>query len=282
MNKKELHALISLLEDPDHDIYFQVRNKLVELGIEAIPELEHAWELNFDSLLQNRAELIIHEIQFKHTKAELNKWLQGDKNDLLEACLLLARYQYPDLDLNTVTLQIEQLAKEVWLELNDKLTPLEKTRVVNHILFKVHKYRGNVRHFHAPQNSFICDVINNKKGNPLSLSILYLIITKKCGLSVEGINLPKHFLVAYTNDNLLEEGSIKFYINPFSQGTILSRQDLEHFIRKEKLKELPQFFSPCSNRAIIKRLLTNLLHSYSILSNNEKAEEIQELLQLFH
>ena len=67
MDKNEIHALISLLEDPDQDIYFQVRNKLVELGIEVIPDLENAWEMNFDSLIQIRAEQIIHEIQFFYT-----------------------------------------------------------------------------------------------------------------------------------------------------------------------------------------------------------------------
>ena len=55
MNKNEIQALISLLEDPDHDIYSQVRSKLVHLGVEIIPDLENVWEMNFDSLIQNRA-----------------------------------------------------------------------------------------------------------------------------------------------------------------------------------------------------------------------------------
>ena len=80
MNKNEINALISLLEDPDHDIYFQVRNKLVQLGVEIIPDLENAWEMNFDSLVQSRAERIIHEIQFNFTQVELKKLdLQSQK-----------------------------------------------------------------------------------------------------------------------------------------------------------------------------------------------------------
>lgn len=281
MDKNELHALISLLEDPDHDIYFQVRNKLVALGIEVIPDLENAWEVNFDSLMQSRAEQIIHEIQFNFTQAELKDWIASPEKDLLKAWLLLSRYQYPDLDLGTIALQIEQINKEVWMKLNDNLTPLEKTRLVNHMLFEVHGFKGNVRNFHAPQNSFISDVLSNKKGNPLSLSLLYLIIAQKCDLPIKGVNLPKHFVIAYTHEELYGGDPVKFYINPFSQGTILSRQDLERFVEKEKLELRTQFFTPCGNRSIIKRLLTNLLHSYSIQGNKEKAEEIQEFLQLF-
>lgn len=281
MDKNELNALISLLEDPDHDIYFQVRNKLVALGIEVIPDLENAWEVNFDSLMQSRAEQIIHEIQFNFTQAELKDWIASPEKDLLKAWLLLSRYQYPDLDLGTIALQIEQINKEVWMKLNDNLTSLEKTRLVNHMLFEVHGFKGNVRNFHAPQNSFISDVLSNKKGNPLSLSLLYLIIAQKCDLPIKGVNLPKHFVIAYTHEELYGGDPVKFYINPFSQGTILSRQDLESFVEKEKLELRTQFFTPCGNRSIIKRLLTNLLHSYSIQGNKEKAEEIQEFLQLF-
>lgn len=281
MNKNEIHALIALLEDPDHDIYFQVRNKLVELGIEVIPDLENAWEVNFDSLMQSRAEQIIHEIQFNFTQTELKEWIASPEKDLLKAWLLLSRYQYPDLELGTIALQIEQIAKEIWMELNDNLTPLEKTRLINHMLFEVHGFKGNVRNFHAPQNSFISDVLSNKKGNPLSLSLLYLIVAQKCELPIKGVNLPKHFVIAYTHEELYGGDPVKFYINPFSQGTILSRQDLERFVEKEKLELKTQFFTPCGNRSIIKRLLTNLLHSYSIQGNKEKAEEIQKFLQLF-
>ena len=281
MDKNNIHALISLLEDPDHDIYFQVRNKLVELGIDVIPDLENAWEMNFDSLIQSRAEQIIHEIQFNFTQAELKDWITSPKKDLLKSWLLLSRYQYPDLDQGSIVLQIDQIAKEILMKLNDNLTPIEKTRLINHVLFEVHGYKGNVRNFHAPQNSFISDVLNNKKGNPLSLSLLYLIIAQKCELPIKGINLPKHFVIGYIHEELYIGDPVKFYINPYSQGTILSRQNLEHFVEKEKLELKTKFFNPCGNLAIIRRLLTNLLHSYSIQGNNEKTEEIQKFLQLF-
>lgn len=281
MNKNEIHALISLLEDPDHDIYFQVRSKLVQLGIEIIPDLENAWEMNFDSLIQNRAERIIHEIQFNFTKAELTNWIANPEKNLLKAWLLISRYQYPDLDQPNIKKRIEQIVKEIWIELNDNLTPLEKIRLINYILFELHGYKGNMRNFHAPQNSFISDVLNDKKGNPLSLSLLYLIIAQKCELPIRGVNLPKHFVIAYTNEELYGGDPVKFYISPFNQGTILSRQDLERFVEKEKLELKTKFFCPCGNKEIIRRLLTNLLHSHSMQGNKEKAEEISEFLQLF-
>ena len=281
MNKNEIKALISLLEDPDHNIYFQVKNKLIELGIDVIPDLEDAWEKNFDSLMQRRTEQIIHDIQLNFNINELNDWVESPEKDLLKAWLIISRYQYPDLDTENVELQIEQLIKEIWIELNNNLTTLEKIKLINHILFEVHEYKGNIRNFYAPENSYVNDVLNNKKGSPLSLSLLYLIIAQKCELPIQGVNLPKHFIIAYINEELYTGDPIKFYINPFSQGTILSRHDLESFLEKEKLELKTMFFSPCGNKTIIRRLLANLLQSYSKNGNKEKSEEIQSFIQLF-
>ena len=80
-------------------------------------------------------------------------------------------------------------------------------------------------------------ILINKKGNPLSLSLIFLIIAQKCELPIQGVNLPKHFLIAYTHEELeiFLGDPVKFYINPFSQGTILSRHDIEQFLEKEKI-----------------------------------------------
>ena len=79
--------------------------------------------MNFDSLMQNRAERIIHEIQFNFTQVELKNWIYSPEKNLLKAWLLLSRFQYPDLDLASIALHIEQIVKEIWIELNDNLTP---------------------------------------------------------------------------------------------------------------------------------------------------------------
>ena len=282
MNKNELKALISLLEDPDHNIYFQVKNKLIELGIEVVPDLENTWEMNFDSLIQSRIEEIIHDIQLNFSLSELNDWIKSSEKDLLKAWLILSRYQYPDLDKEIIELQIEQLIKEIWIELNSNLTPLEKIKLINHILFEVNGYRGNIRNFYAPHNSYVNDVLNNKKGSPLSLSLLYLIIAQKCELPIKGINLPKHFIIAYINEEIYGADPIKFYLNPFSQGTILSRQDLERFLEKENFELKTIYFNPCDNKTIVKRLLANLLQSYYKIGNKQKAKEIKNFIQIFN
>ena len=281
MNDKELNALISLLEDPDKEVFDFVKTRLVELGIEVVPELENAWESNFDSLAQDRAEKIIHEIHFKDTVYSLKNWLNISHKNLLDAWFIISKYQYPDIDESFYRKKIYTLVQQINFEVELAYTELEKISAFNKVFFQENGFRGNTRNFHSPDNSFINSVIDNHKGNPLSLSMLYIIIAKQIGLAVCGINMPKHFILGFEDENEINGDPIKFYINPFSKGSILNRQDLEIFLKREGLKVETKYFTPCGNTAIVKRLINNLLHSYTFQAKKEKAQEMITLIRLF-
>ncbi len=281
MNDKELNALISLLEDPDKEVFDSVKSRLVKLGIEVLPDLENAWESNFDSLVQDRAEKIIHEIHFREIVKSLKKWIQKKDKNLLEAWFIISKYQYPDIDEQFYRTKIYNLVSQVNVEVEQTYSELEKISAFNKVFFTQNGFRGNTRNFQSPDNSFINTVIDKHKGNPLSLSMIYIIIAQQIGLPICGVNMPKHFIIGFEDKNEINEDLIKFYINPFSKGAILNRQDLEVFLKREKLKENSKYFTPCGNTAIIKRLLNNLLHSFTFQSKKEKVQEIITLIRLF-
>ena len=281
MNNKELNALISLLEDPDNEVFDSVKYRLLELGIEVLPELENAWESNFDSLVQERAEKIIHEIHFRDIVKSLKNWIQKKDKNLLEAWFIISKYQYPKIDEQFYRTKIYNLVSQINLELEKSFSELEKISAFNKVFFDQNGFKGNIRNFQSPDNSFINTVIDNHKGNPLSLCMLYIIIAVQLGLPICGINMPKHFIIGFEDEKEINGDPIKFYINPFNKGTILNRQDLEVFLEREKLKEESKYFTPCGNTAIVKRLLNNLVHSFIFQSRKEKAEEIITLIRLF-
>jgi regulator of sirC expression with transglutaminase-like and TPR domain len=285
MSLKEVIALITLLDDPDEQVYSEVRNRFIVLGPPAIPHLETAWENSFEALMQKRIEIIIHSIQFEALQKALKDWNDNESDDLLKGILLLARYQYPDLDESKVYKQIAQIKQDVWLELNEDLTALEKVKIVNHILFEVHQFGGNITNYHAPQNSFINNVLESKKGNPLMLSVIYAIICKELDIPVYGINLPQHFVLAYVNDNanLIDvnnktlSDNILFYINPFSKGLIFSQKDIDQFLKQLNLDPDNKYYLPCSNIDIVKRCINNLVYAYEKLGYMEKLDELKRL-----
>ena len=285
MNLKEVIALITLLDDPDDGIYSEVKNRFIVLGPPAIPHLETAWENSFDALMQKRIEGIIHTIQFKALQNALKHWAENEQDDLFKGCSIIARYQYPDLDENKLKKQLNQIKQDVWLELHDDLTALEKVKIINHILFEVHQFGGNITNYHAPQNSFINVVLETKKGNPVMLSVIYTLICKELNIPVYGVNLPQHFVLAYVNDlaNLFDPShktlsdNILFYVNPFSKGLIFNQSDIDSFIKQLKIEPETKYYLPCSNLDIIKRILNNLIYSFDKMGYAEKVRELKDL-----
>lgn len=288
MDKNKIQALISLLDDPSDEIFNTVEGELLKEEVEIVPELEKAWESTLDATYQKRLENLIHTLQFKDVKDRIRKWLNNSEDDLLYGAWLVSKYQYPELKYDDINERINQLRKEVWLELNDHLTALEKVRIINHILFDVHGFSRNNSNFMAPQNSFICDVFDTHKGNPISLSVIYSVIAQRLGLPIFGVNLPKNFILCYLDDtgslpysDKSGDVSVLFYINPINKGAVLGRKEIEFFIKQQKLEPRLSYFAPCPNQEIVQRMLNNLLYSYETLGNPEKAEEIKELLSLF-
>jgi regulator of sirC expression with transglutaminase-like and TPR domain len=285
MNLKEVIALITLLDDPDDGIYSEVKNRFIILGPPAIPHLETAWENSFDALMQKRIEGIIHTIQFKALQNALKNWAENEQDDLFKGCAIIARYQYPDLDENKMKKQLHQIKQDVWLELHDDLTAIEKVKIINHIMFEVHQFGGNITNYHAPQNSFINVVLETKKGNPVMLSVIYALVCKELGIPIYGVNLPQHFVLAYVNDfaNLFDPShktlsdNILFYVNPFSKGLIFNQGDVDSFIKQLNVEPETKYYLPCSNLDIIKRILNNLIYSFDKMGYAEKVQELKDL-----
>ncbi|MFZ5554377.1 MAG: transglutaminase-like domain-containing protein [Bacteroidota bacterium] len=285
MNEKEVAALISLIDDPDEKIFLQVKEKLLSMGEEVIPALEQHWESNHLGLVfQHRVENLIHQIQFDSVRKHLEEWVKDGANDLLKGVLQVNRYQYPDLDEGKIKRKIHQLKQDIWLELNDNLTGFEKVRVINHVLFDVHNLSGNKKNYHAPQNSYLNNVLESGKGNPLTLSIIYIIVCDMLDVPVYGVNLPNHFILCYLDELGIiskmsgeQNDGVLFYINPFSRGTIFNRKEIEQFLDQLKLEKKKEYFIPCDNIAIVKRMITNLIYSYEKQGYAEKSEELKIL-----
>lgn len=285
-NPQEIKALIQLLDDPDEDIYTQIREKLISYGSDVIPKLEDSWEnQSFGVLFQERIEDIIHSIQFQDVCDRFRSWKQQGAPSLLDGALLLARYQYADLDEEDVRKRIEKIRQDIWLELNDQLTALEQIKVINHVLFDIHEFSPNTKNYHAPQNSFINNVIESRKGNPLSLCMLYIILARGLDIPLYGVNLPNHFVMAYVDHRFaskrLEYGKeVLFYINAFSRGSVFNHKEIENFLSQLNIEPQPKFFSPCSNLDIMVRAVKNLIHAYEKLGYPSKKDELKVILDI--
>lgn len=287
LSENEIKALIQLLDDTDDEVYNHIKHRIITLGENVIPQLEEVWETSFNHLVQTRIEDIIHLIQQDNLKEKLKKWKENGGSDLLEGAILIAKYQYPDLSVKPIIRQLELISKDIESKIVDKLTPVQQVKLINHILFDVHGFSSNKVAFHAPANNFLNNVLESKKGNPLSLAIVYIILCEKLKIPVLGVNLPEHFILAYLgspksqlNEDLEEYKEVMFYINPFSKGTIFSKREIDTFLNQLKIAQRPEFYKPCSNVQIVQRLLNNLIFTYEGMGYHQKVEELKALRQI--
>ncbi len=282
---KELKALISLLDEPDENIYNKIKERIFSYGVEIVPLLENEWDNTLNGLIQNRIEDIIHKIQLDDLSLELYNWIHFGSNNLLQGFVLVTKYQYPDLDEEKITKQIAKIKKDVWLELNKNLTALEKVKIINQILFYIYKFRANKKNIYSPQNSYLNNLLETKKGSPLSLGIIYIIIAQSMNIPIYGVNLPQHFILVYVSKMIqgtvseIDEKDILFYINPFNKGAVFTKREVEIYVSQMKLKPDKSFFKPCDNVEIIKRLINNLIFSYQSLGYINKIKEIESLIK---
>lgn len=272
ISNNEVKALLYLLDDEDPEVVDEVYKKIMSVGEAIIPFLEKEWESIMDATSQKKIENLIHSLQFKQVKKRLTEWSKSEQKDLLEGLWIIATYQYPDLELKKLREDFEQIYYETWLEMENDLAPQEQIRLLNNIIFSKLKFSGNTKNYYSPSNSMINIVLESKKGNHISLSMVYLLIAQKLKIPVYGVNLPIIFILTYKNEDT------QFYINTFNKGIIFSKADVENFLDQQKLKPLPMFFEPCSSIDIVKRMLRNLVVAFEKLSENSKIAEVQELL----
>lgn len=273
MENKELGALVSLLEDDDKEILHHVEEKLLSMGTEVIPFLEKQWMKNsLNPSVRSKIEDIIHTLQYDLLKDKLKAWKDNGAEDLLEGMMLISNYQYPDLNLKFLKRKFEQFYYEAWKEFKNEMGPVDQVKVLNDIMFNKLKFRPNSKNFHAPSNSMINVVLESKKGNPLSLCVVYMLIAQRLKLPIHGVNLPNLFILTYKDE------STQFYINVFNNGLIFSTEDIDNYIDQLNLTKSDIFYQPCSNVDIIIRALRNLIAAFDKLGEYKKADDVKELL----
>lgn len=272
MEAKEFKALVSLLDDEDEQIVSHVQGKIRSLGTQVIPLLEQEWESNFNSAIQRKIEDLIHSLQYELLKERLRDWYATEDQDLLTGMWLVATYQYPDLELVKLRQELEQMYYDTWLEFKPDLYPFDQVKVVNSVLFNKLKFAANTKNFHSPGNSMINVVLESRKGNPITLCIIYMLVAQKLKMPVYGVNLPNLFVLTYKDEKH------QFYINAYNKGLIFSKQDIENYINELHLTPQPSFFQPCSSLEIIRRVFRNLIMSLDKVGEHAKAEEVKELL----
>ena len=290
MRNLKLDALIALLDDPDNSVFDLVLKELLKEDISVVEQLEHIWETSLDELVQNRIEGIVQQIQLSDTKVRIKNWADQPPIlgiDLLEGFFLISKHQYPEIKFKYIQLQLEKIRKDVWLEFRNSLTALEKIVVLNHIFYDHYKFKVEFFNPDSPRNCYINRLLETKKGNPVSIAILYTLIARLLNLPVHYLDFQKNPLVGYFDKEIaqLAHGesighSVLFYINPSNKGAIIGPKEVDYIQHTSDEADRQKLIQPCPDRIIIKRLIERLIMGYTELGQLDKVNYLNEIIAI--
>jgi len=284
-NIDHLSLLINLLDDPDQEAFQQVCNEILALGSKAVEPLEEAWLHATDHLTRSRIEEIVHSIQYDSLYNDLGIWVENGAHDLLRGFIIATRFQYPNLDENKLLADLKKITRSIWLELNDNLTSLEKIKVVNHVLYSIYEFGGELTDTHVPDHYFLNNLLQSKHGNAISIGMLYIIVAEQLMLPVKGVDLTGNFIACFTHQpSDFKEGykpvnEVKFYINPFAMGAVFTRKEIQLYLEKAGIESTDNCFKPADNITVLKRWCNELLNAFNEVGKPEKARELMTFIR---
>lgn len=295
MDEKEIQSMLYLLDDSDERVVEQIESQLMQLGSQVIPILEKAWPVESNPKRLERILHLIKEINARVLCDELKRWKASEERDLLEGVLIIDKLHNPLSDKQLIENRLDKIKLDAWLELKYDLTSFEKIKILNYIMFDVHKFKGETENYHHSKNSFISQVLETKTGNPVSLAVIYAVVAQRLNIPVYGVNLPQHFVLGYVKDldwpplhryndpsdsSEMEGSEVLFYINPFNSGLIFSKDNIIQFLKQLKIEIKESYFTICSNLEILKRMLRNLVNSYGKEKNEQKLAVVLEMMDI--
>lgn len=276
MNREDLKAMISLLDDSDVEVVNIVENNIKNLGHEVIPILEKEWEKNgLNPVLQKKIEDLVHDLHLSNLSADLESWKNNNHTDLMTGLWLIAKYQYPDLKVETLNQEIKNIQMKVWVNTHEKMHPNDMVKILNEVIFEQLKFEPNIKNFHSPSNSMINLVLSQKKGNPVALSCLFILLAQRLDLPIYGVNLPNLFVLIF------DYPGYRFYLNPFNRGQVFLEKDIDDYLKQMNIEPNEKYYKSCSNIEIIKRILTNLSFAYQKIGEEDKQNEVNRFLKIF-
>jgi regulator of sirC expression with transglutaminase-like and TPR domain len=283
---KEISALFHLIDDPDEEVFNVVSTRIIDLGKGIIPNLENLWENTIREDVQERIEMLIHRLHYRDLTEEFQQWNKNIHQDMLTGALLVARFQYPELVTAQVYQEIEKLRRNIWLELNNYLTPLEQVNVLTSILYNYFNLRGTEVAYQQPEEFLINKQLESKRGNTIANGILYLILSELLDVPVKAINIPRQFVLGYFKSDYdfsrhTENPMYKteFFIDPLS-GQVFTHKDVENYFKRINVPPVASYFKPMSNKRVIQTLLEEFAKCFEDEKSKYKQAELLALAEI--
>ena len=263
-------ALIRLLRDNDPSTVNLLKEQLVEAGIDGMATLRDLLALD-DAAVTAHVRDVLERIQADEAQDEmlLCAHLFPEHGDLEAAWWLLTRCFFPEAPIAKLHRKLDSWGARLRSSVAVAGSSRERLQVLTNFMAVDLRFEGNAEEYYDPNNSLLSEVIESRRGIPISLVMLYVIVGRRAGMEIDGINLPGHFIARYE----------RIFFDPFHGGRILSRPDCEAILARQKLKTHSSYFAPASPRLVLMRMLANLVFIFERRGEREKHDLVMSWLK---
>ncbi len=268
-------AFRSLLDDESPAVRPALLAHFTRLGAAAANFLQ-AIAGGSDRILARHAAWFLAELKFTDPVAEFRGFIRSLNYELETGALLLSRTVSPQLDVGACCATLDAIAARCRELISAPASAREQCRIINRVLFHEWGFRGNVEHYTDPENSFLDRVLERRKGIPLSLSIVYLLVADRIGLALEPVGLPGHFIVGCFNDEQT------FFVDPFDKGLLLEPDEIFTLLRANQIEPKPSDLMPTPVREVLCRCCRNLVNHYHAAGDPEHARLFASFIEEFN
>lgn len=274
LTASEKDALLSLLDDPSPP----VRNALVEVfkamgpcGLEILSEAAQS----SNRLIGWYANAYLSQLKSSDPLQELRAFIQSGNYELETGWIMISRVAHPALDIGAICSELDEYAARCKELSVSPTTSREYCTVINRVLFHELGFRGNSDRYTDPANSFINTVLLTRRGLPITLSLLYVLVATRLGVTIEPINAPGHFVVG-----CFEERA-PFYVDPFHHGKFLTAGQMLKRLEANNLAPNLSHLAPATTHETLTRLCRNLVHHYLESGEESNASLFADILKEF-
>jgi regulator of sirC expression with transglutaminase-like and TPR domain len=268
-----LRSLVDLLDDEDPRSLEMVRRQILNVGAPILPFLEAARDASPPELAA-RFDAMAEELRFQDLKRDFAALAAQRVPDLEAGAFLLARFVRPSADGAVYSRWLDRVAAAVDDELPEDATLTEAARRLSAHLFQAMGFAGNEANYYDPDNSCLTRVIDTRRGIPVSLSALYLLVAKRLRLSVYGVGTPGHFLIGFR-----EDGEPRF-LDAFRAGKLMDSAEVKRMLVRNGYEFREEYLKPCGPREILARMMRNLLSIYQKSGAVDRAERLSALVEI--
>jgi len=262
-------AIVKLLRDDDPRTVDLVKDQLALQGSAALPALQDLLTM-YDERVTQHVKDVMGRIDAVEASLELGRRCENfaEHDDLEGFCWLLARAMIPGTDVEEWQTLLDQWSGRVAQYRAPEDTAEDRVRLLAHFLGGQLGFHGNTEDYYNPDNTLLPQVMTTRLGIPITLALLYMLVGQRCGLRVEGINFPGHFLARH--DGVL--------FDPFERGRIIGIPECRQILARQKLELQPSHLETATPIAIARRILANLLYVYQSDEDLEAAGRVTSWL----